>query len=310
MNTSHTIEPSLSQTELLTKATRARALLGAGRLAWYETDLPTARARLEEGLALFRQIGDPAGTLDAMSSLVLALSWQGQQAVALPLLQEGTAILREIEDRESLLPVLTHFAWATIFMSVEEALEDARILNEEVVRLARAAGHKRSLGVALDCLGQCYYWSGELEKTRAVLEEGLPILREIGEVWMGAHAAWGLGKTALRQGRLDEARACATESFALQEEHKSLIGIPYTMESFAHLAVVEGQPQRAVRIFAAAARCRADQGSVPQPLVVAENESYLSILRTTLDETSLQPAWEEGRAMTTQEAVAYCLEKA
>ena len=289
-------------------AMRAKALCAAGRMAYFESDFAAARANLEEGLALFRQSGDQFGVISAMSSLLLVSSWQGETAAALSLFQEGMAILRQMPDRTRLLPVLTNFGWATLFLSAPEILSDARTLNEEVVRLARAAGDKRSLGIALDCLGQCFYWTDQLAPARRVYEECLPLLRYIGENLMADHAIWGLGKVALREGRLEEARACAARSLFFQKQHKSPIGVPYIIESFAHLAVVEAQPQRAVRLFAAAARLREEQRSFPQPLVVAENEQYLTPLRETLSAEDFATAWAQGDALTMEEAITYALE--
>lgn len=286
---------------------RGRALCAAGRMAYFQSDFAGARARLEEGLALFRQNGDQIGTLNAISSLMLVLSWQGETAAALSLFREGIALLGQIKDRQSLLPVLGSFAWAATFIAAPEVASGALPINEEVVRLARAAGDKRSLGIALDCLGQCFYWTDQLVPARCVYEECLPLLRDIGENLMADHAIWGLGKVALREGRLEEARSCAARSLHFQKQHKSPIGVPYIIESFAHLAVVESQPQRAVRLFAAAARTREGQHSFPQPLVVAENEQYLAPLRETLSAAEFAAAWEEGSAMTMEEAIEYAL---
>lgn len=288
---------------------RGRVLCAAGRMAYFESDFAGARVRLEEGLALFRQSGDQVGTLNAISSLLLVLSWQGESDTALSLFHEGMAILSQIKERQSLLPVLGSFAWAATFMASPEALTDTLPINEEVVRLARAAGDKRSLGIALDCLGQCFYWTNDLMSARRVYEECLPLLRDIGENLMADHAIWGLGKVALREGRLEEARSCAARSLLFQKQHKSPIGVPYIIESFADLAVVENQPQRAVRLFAAAARTREAQNSFPQPLVVAENEQYLAPLRETLSAEEFAAAWKEGHTMTIEEAIEYALEK-
>ena len=138
---------------------RARALCGAGRLAWYELDLAAARAHLEEGLAIFRRAGDPAGTLDALSSVIMVLSWQGEDAAALALVQEGMSLLRQIEDRQKQLPILSNFGWAVAFTCSPETLDDSWSINQEVAILARAAGDKRSLAWALNGLGLCCYWA-------------------------------------------------------------------------------------------------------------------------------------------------------
>lgn len=288
---------------------RARALCGAGRLAYFESDFAAARAQLEEGVRLFRRTGDQAGAVSGMSSLMVVLVWQGEAAAALALLREGMTLLRPMTERSGLLPVLSNFGWAASHLSMPEALADARTLNEEVVSLALAAGDQRSLALALACLAQCFYWTEEWATARPLYEESIPLLREVGAMWMLDYALWGLGQTLLRQGCHDEARAISREALARQEHLETWIGTPYYLESFAFLAAAEGQPQRAVRLLAAAARTREQQHSHAQPLVVSQNAHYLSMLRATLDEATFEAAWNEGRAMTVRDAVAYALEE-
>lgn len=155
---------------------RARALCGAGRLAYFESDFAAARTLLEEGVALLRQSGNEADAVDAMSSLMAVLTWQGETAAALALLREGMTLLQPLKDRSGLLPVLSNLGWAASHLSTSEALAHAHALNEEVVRLARAAGDKRSLALALACLAQCFYWIEEWTTARSLYEESIPLL--------------------------------------------------------------------------------------------------------------------------------------
>jgi tetratricopeptide (TPR) repeat protein len=287
---------------------RAKALCAAGRFAWFDGDLATARVHLEEGLSLYRRAGDGIGLLNAMSSLILTLSWQGETGAASDLAQEGLQVLQTIENRGQHLLVLVNFAWAATFVASAEALERARPIDEEVARLARSAGDGRSLGVALACLGQCHYWAKEYGGARRAYHECIPILIEVGENLMTDHAIWGLGKVALREGNAAEARDCAKRSLEFQKRHQSQLGIPYCIESTAHLAVVEGDFSRAVRLFAAAERIREMQRAVAQPLVIEENEEYLTVVRQNLDAAEFNASWKAGRALTLDGAIACALE--
>ena len=60
-------------------------------------------------------------------------------------------------------------------------------------------------------------WSDGTSSTLwRVYGECLPLLRDIGENLMADHAIWGLGKLALREGRLEEAQSCAARSLLFQ----------------------------------------------------------------------------------------------
>nr|CAA9294479.1 hypothetical protein AVDCRST_MAG63-4900 [uncultured Armatimonadetes bacterium] len=287
---------------------RARALCGAARLAWYELDLAQARAHLDEALALFRRAGDPAGMISAMSNLVIILTWQGESDRALSLLQEGMDILGRLEDRPSLLPVLSEFGFAAAQSAMPEALLDAMTVSQEVVRLARAAGDTRSLASGLANLGLIRYWADDLAPARSFYEESLTRFREAGDVWGASLALWGLSNVARRQGRYAEARTFNAESMVLQTQHKSPIGAPYTLESFAYIATAEEQPRRAARLLGAAQGIRERHGGSLQPLALAEWERHCDALCALLDPTEFESAWAEGRAWTTEEAIARALD--
>ena len=298
--------PSLTN-EVSATISTARALCSAGRLAWFEGDFPTARARLEAALALSGAHGDDAGALSALSSLILVLSWQGEENNAVALVREGVALLNRLPDHAQALPLLAAFGWATFFTASQSVQEDSRTVNEEVARLAREAGDGRSLGVALACLGGYFYWRGEWDEARAAYAESLPILRAVGDFLMVPHALWGLGRVAVRQHRIEEAHALMQESLRWQiEARNSPIGVPYTIEGCAQIAAI-AQPARAVTLFATADRMRAVQGARLQSLAAAEIGKYLQDARATLGDEIFETAWQRGHAMNGDEACEFAL---
>ena len=284
---------------------RARALGGAGWMAWYEMDLDAARARLEESLTLFRQSGDLAGTVGAISGLGMVLLWRGEHAEALALCREGADLLGRVQERRGLLPVLAGFGWTVSFLCAAELQDDAWAVNREVATLARAAGDKRSLAWALDGLGMCRYWKGDWAQSRSFCEESLALFRQLGELWGAGHMAWLLGNVAREEGRYEEARARNEEAMSFLAQHKSWAGLPYWLESAAYLAIAQNDPRRAARLLGAADRARETQQSAPQPLVFAERRRQTALLDTMLDAAEQETARAEGRALTDEEAFAY-----
>jgi non-specific serine/threonine protein kinase len=184
---------------------RARSLCGIGRLAWYEMDLVTARALLEESLSIFRKCGDGIGLVSAINSLILVLSWQGEYSLGLSLLHEGKTILQQMPDRERILPLMANFGWAISWLSVPEAQDDSWAINSEVERLARAANDKRSLAWALNGLGMCCYWQEDYAKARSFLQECEIYFVDLGEFNGMGHTAWAISNVERRQGRYAEA---------------------------------------------------------------------------------------------------------
>src|ERR1051326_8420488 len=71
---------------------RARALDGAGLLAWYRGDRGAARAFAEESLALCRQLGDKIGAAHALRQLGHLASAQGDPMAARRFAEEDLAL--------------------------------------------------------------------------------------------------------------------------------------------------------------------------------------------------------------------------
>ncbi|HEX8237132.1 MAG TPA: BTAD domain-containing putative transcriptional regulator [Abditibacteriaceae bacterium] len=287
---------------------RARALCSAGRMAWYEMELVTARTLLEESLTTFRKCSDGIGTVSAINSLILVLSWQGECSVALSLLHEGKTILQQMPDRQRILPLLAGFGWAISWLSMAESLDDSWVINSEVERLARAANDKRSLAWALNGLGMCSYWRGDCAEARTFLQESEAYFRHLGEPNGVGHSVWAVSNVARLEGDYKEAYALNADSMTMGIGVKNYMGLPYHLESFAYLAIAVQKPQRAVQLLAAAEKTRELYRSRKQPLVVQEYENYLAVLRPMLSESEFQTAWAQGYARPTGAAIEYSLQ--
>ena len=72
--------------------------------------------------------------------------------------------------------------------------------------------------------------------------------------------------------------------------------------------MAQGQAEKAVRMFGAAALLRSSIGSVIDPVDQARYKKNLDSLRTKLGRQRFKEAWDEGHAMTIEQAVAYALE--
>ncbi|BCM93382.1 hypothetical protein IAD21_05273 [Abditibacteriota bacterium] len=286
---------------------RARAFCNAGRLAYFQSDFPGARLLLEQALELFRQTGDEMGAVSALSTLIVIRTWQGENETALALLQEGLTLLPPVQARSNSLSTLSEFGWAASHISAPQSVEQAHLLNEEVVQRARAADEKHSLGLALACLAQCFYWVEDWDTARIHYEESVPLLREAGTLWMLEYALWGLGQTALQQGDFEAARTISSEAMLRSREVETWVGAPFYLETFAFLEAEQGHPYRAVTIIGAAHATRFRHHGVEQPLVASQTERYLKKLRAALSHDEFESAWKEGNSLSTQDAITLAL---
>ena len=73
--------------------------------------------------------------------------------------------------------------------------------------------------------------------------------------------------------------------------------------------MAQGQMEKAVRLFGAATVLRSSIGSVIDPADQDRYKKNLNSLRVKLGKQRFKATWDEGRAMSMEQAVSYALEE-
>ncbi|MDQ5827680.1 MAG: NB-ARC domain-containing protein, partial [Chloroflexota bacterium] len=76
-------------------AARAKVLVGAGRLAWFQGELARANSLLKESLSLYQDLGDDAGAAFALLVLGRTAVSQGDRGRGQTLVEESLALFRQ-----------------------------------------------------------------------------------------------------------------------------------------------------------------------------------------------------------------------
>src|SRR5207302_3218416 len=103
------------------------------------------------------------------------------------------------------------------------------------------------------------------------------------------------------------ARARFEESLVISREQGHKPDFVANLEGLAAVAVAQGRPERAARLFAVAEALREAMGVVLTPADPAEHDRSVAAARTTLGEEAFAAAWAEGRAMAMADAIEYAL---
>jgi tetratricopeptide (TPR) repeat protein len=255
-------------------ATRGYALLGAADLALDTGDKATARLRGEEALAHFRALGEEWGVAYALLILGLTFAFEDDWPNAQPRFAESVRLFGELGDEHWTLQATRRLAW-----SYEELgdLEHARVLQEDILRRARASGDEFLEAKALSVLAQYTLDEGRVdEAVVSNLEEAHRVYRD-------------------------------RRSHADRYWHAVLIC------RFARALALEGRATEAVQLL----RCfeslveekGAESGSAQvESWVVRMNERTHAEIRAHLDESAITAAWEQGRKLTADEAVALAVD--
>jgi predicted ATPase len=155
-------------------AARAKALTGAGGVAWW-SDQRASGALYEEALAIERELGDPARLARALYNQAFAVAGEHDLESAARLLEESLALFRRVGDEPGVAGVLT-------MQVVPDAMAGAwdRVVArlEEVAAIWRRLGDRLNLAFGLIWLAFAYGRAGRRADARATALEALELFRE------------------------------------------------------------------------------------------------------------------------------------
>jgi tetratricopeptide (TPR) repeat protein len=325
-------------------AIRAKALQGAGMLAYWQHDYGRAVALTESSLQLYRELDDRRGIAAALDGLGIVARERSDFERAAALFEESLALQRTIEDEWGIafsLGNLALVAWD------QGDVGRGMALVEESLARARRVGDTWAIAVILNVLGSVLYLGGDVRHALALQQESLVLFRRLGHTWGIAIALHHLGEVARTQG--DEGRAAALheESLALRRVlgdklaiadslgnlgylahargdhgqaglryHESLAlysfvgnrwGVAKGLEGVAGVVSAQGQAHNAVRLLGAAAALRDLIGAPILPIDRPAYDRTVAAAHAALPDDSFVAAWSAGRALLLEQAIAEAL---
>jgi predicted ATPase/DNA-binding SARP family transcriptional activator/DNA-binding CsgD family transcriptional regulator len=283
---------------------RADALFGAGFFTSSLGDLELATERFEDGLLLYRQVGDRRGAANCARFLGWIRFELGDWQRAEALLKEALPLAREsgsIRDTCNALSTLSYMA------ACRGDVKRAMALGEESLAIAREAGDTISVSFASNYLAVTAMLGGDYERAQTLFEAALEITRTTGNRKGQAISLNNLGLVALCQGDYARAARLSSESLRQCEESLDHQVLTWALDALAAVCGQQGYVGKAARLWGAAEALREASGFTQPPDDKRVLEPFLEAARSRLDEATFQAAWEEGRAMTEERAVGYAL---
>jgi len=179
----------------------------------------------------------------------------------------------------------------------------ARDLASQSLAYYREQGNTYYIAYALDLLGLMHLAGGELAAARPLLEERSEIGKQIG--MKTVYPDLSLARLWALQGDVASARRQYQEALTLLLSFNIYqSSIAAGLEGLAALEVAQGMPEQAARLWGAAEALREAIGAPMHPVDRVWQEQALTLARATLGEQALTAAWEEGRGMTAEQALA------
>jgi len=282
-----------------TKA-RERALFSAGVLASEQADYAAAEPLFSAALDMARQLGDKRGVAVSLNALAVNARNRGDVALALSLFEEGLERWRELDDQKQVARSLSNLANV---VKMQGDFARARSLHTECLSIFLEMGDRTGIAWSLNSQGDVAGVQGDSAAAQSLYEQGLAIFWELGDRWGVAATLNDLGNLAMEQRNLLTAHSLYRESLKTFQELRHKRGIARLLECFAHLAAVELEAERSLRLAGTAAALRQNIGAGLTPAEQAKLEAILNPARIALSNEASSLAWLEGWTMPVEKAI-------
>jgi predicted ATPase len=193
---------------------RAKALIGAGGIAWWRQDREAAGAFYHEAVAIERELGDPARLAEALYNLSFFVAGDDLES-ATRLLEESRDLFRRAGDERGVAQAV-----ALLVMQDAQAGKWDRVIAglQESVAIWRGVGDRLHLAFDLVWLGYANGRAGNREDARAAAVEALTLFREADNATGLGIALVDLAFLAIWEGRPKDALMLAGASESLRQQ--------------------------------------------------------------------------------------------
>lgn len=279
-------------------------LVGALWRLWYQ------RGHLAEGL---RRVED-ALAADALPTSARAKALNGAAVLAYV---NGDPVSTRMRADEALELHRTlgdtwgagyaEFMLGTVASDEGDPQRARRLLEESVARF-RDLGDDYLILAAAHGLAQVLADLGETGAAETLHRETLNRARQIGADSQEAYSLMELAVFALEAGRLDDARSSLRDALRILKDLGDLLGIAVTLGQLSAVDAVDGRAEMAAVLLSRADALHREIGAGVASWAARSNTKTLASVRAKLEETAFSAAWERGRSLSTEEAVALALD--
>jgi predicted ATPase/DNA-binding response OmpR family regulator len=240
------VEVALAQRSSLPLAIAAKALYGAGWLAYDRLEYQQAALYFEESLAASRVLDDMVGVSEVLRGLgELALS-QADFARAQSLFDESLRLSCELGSSLGRAWSLHHLGRVSLeqglYAQATTVLSESRALFDDT-------GDKAGSAWSLHNLGRVSLEQANYEQADHLLSDSLALFCELGDKAGRAWSLQNLGRSALDQGLHDQAVELLHESLALFRDVGDYKGSGWSLYGLARAAATNQDRQRALALF-------------------------------------------------------------
>ena len=324
-------------------AARAHALNSYSWLLMWLQQFDKGFALAEEGLALFRAAGNRQGEVDILISLENMYQFKDEVETSIEVGKQALALAQSLGDRWRHANALLYLGWS--YHDLEKRFE----YWEKAIPLYREVGDQITLANLLGLLGQFRVFHGDLEVGEKCVDEAMRLWQanRRANVWDNPRVTksviavlkgeyeqaetllrdvmisaqergnrisyhWAkvrLGHVLLRSGNLMEAHQILTDTAQSFGKDGYTIGVIFALEGMAKLYNTLGKPDCAARLVGWADLMREKIQDSRPAIEQADIDKIIAACLVKMGEVAFSDAYEEGKKLTLDEAVASALEE-
>ncbi len=279
-----------------------------GDLGWaaqLRNDLDAAQSFFHKAIQQTEISEDRRAAAFCMSTLAFLHLAQGDSSQAERLLQQAWTLTMQLGDKANMLTCRMQGIRLEIFrenyLLAEQLLEDAS-------HRGSASGANRDISSCLMYSALLDCAQGNYSRSAESCQTALKLAQQGGSSFQVSSIFIVLADASRGMGRYDHALDAYRQALMLaQQEGFSELYCP-SLQGLACLALVQGQAERAVRLFAGRARLReAVFAEDFFPFMVRERERLMAEARGQLGEKRFKAVWAAAQAMSQAEMLAYAL---
>lgn len=280
----------------------------AGTLAWFwqaHSHLLEGREHLRAALAVSAADQPRPARARALWGLANTLLWQGDAAAARPPMEEALRMWRQIGDLAEVAIALEGIGWAQFLGGEDEA---AHATFEECLALQRKQGDPVLINRAMVALAQVLVALHRVAQARPMASE-IVTYSKAHDDRRSLHFGWHyLADCALIEGNCGESLRLYGESLAHAQAISDRLEMSFEVQGVAMSLAGLGDPERALA-FAASAKAEWERIGVDLHMRFWDEllDRYLGAARQALGAEASERAWQEGKVLPFETAVARAL---
>ncbi len=269
------------------------------------------RGQLEEGRQWMAQLLALPGATSRSACVAKALDaaaamayWQGDYEEASVQYEAALSIWRQLGDEPGAAEVLRSLGYLA---GIKGQYREAHALHEQSRTVARGLEDNCAVAYALVGDGMIYHLEGDAEKAQSYFEDACLLFEEVGERYGLATALCLLSRILVERGEPTAAEDDWRRAFQILRDLGDGSGLIIALSDLCAIELAKGRAEAAVRLAGAAAGL-GETLKVRPPEALTRPPDPRPAAGLVMGSEAVQSAWEAGRDMTLDQAVAYAVE--